>query len=85
MGGMSKRVGIIGVGLLGGALGQRLAGQGWEVLGHDPAVAELGGLTMCGSAVELAGRCDTLLLSLPSSAVAAEVVRALGQASGPIQ
>ena len=31
MGGMSKRVGIIGVGLLGGALGQRLAGQGWEV------------------------------------------------------
>ena len=58
MGGMSKRVGIIGVGLLGGALGQRLAGQGWEVLGHDPAVAELDGLTMCGSAVELAGRCD---------------------------
>ena len=31
-----QRVGIIGVGLLGGALGQRLAGQGWEVLGHDP-------------------------------------------------
>ena len=80
MGGMSKRVGIIGVGLLGGALGQRLAGQGWEVLGHDPAVPELGGLTICGSAVELAGRCDTLLLSLPTSAVAAEVVRALGQA-----
>ena len=80
MGSVSNRVGIIGVGLLGSALGQRLAGQGWEVLGHDPAVPELGGLTMCGSAVELAGRCDTLLLSLPTSAVAAEVVRALGQA-----
>jgi len=80
MGGVSNRVGIIGVGLLGSALGQRLAGQGWEVLGHDPAVPELGGLTMCGSAVELAGRCDTLLLSLPTSAVVAEVVGALGQA-----
>ena len=41
---------------------------------------ELGGLTMCGSAVELAGRCNTLMLSLPTSTVAAEVVRALGQA-----
>ena len=80
MGGVSNRVGIIGVGLLGSALGQRLAGQGWEVFGHDPAVPELGGLTMCRSAVELAGRCDTLMLSLPTSAVAAEVVRALGQA-----
>ena len=80
MGGVSNRVGIIGVGLLGGALGQRLAGQGWEVFGHDPVVPELGGLTICRSAVELAGRCDTLMLSLPTSAVAAEVVRALGQA-----
>ena len=80
MGGVSNRVGIIGVGLLGSALGLRLAGQGWEVLGHDPAVPELGGLTMCGSAVELAGRCDTLLLSLPTSAVVAEVVGVLGQA-----
>ena len=80
MGSVSNRVGIIGVGLLGGALGQRLAGQGWEVLGHDPAVPELDGLTMCGSAVELADQCDTLLLSLPTSAIAAEVVGALGQA-----
>ena len=80
MGGVSNRVGIIGVGLLGSALGQRLAGQGWEVFGHDPAVPELGGLTMCRSAVELAGRCDTLMLSLPTSAVAAEVIDALGKA-----
>ena len=80
MGSVSNRVGIIGMGLLGGALAQRLAGQGWEVIGYDPAVPELGGLTICGSAVELAGRCNTLLLSLPTSAVAAEVIGALGQA-----
>ena len=35
---------------------------------------------MCRSAVELAGRCDTLMLSLPTSAVAAEVIDALGKA-----
>ena len=31
-----KKTGLIGVGLLGGALANRLAKQGWEVIGHDP-------------------------------------------------
>ena len=77
---MSQRVGIIGVGLLGGALGQRLAGLGWEVLGHDPAVPAVDGLKMCVSATELAGQCETILLSLPTSDVAAKVIEALRQA-----
>ena len=77
---MVQRVGIIGVGLLGGALGQRLAKQGWEVFGHDPAVMVVDGLTICSTAVEVAERCDTILLSLPTSSVAAGVIDALGQA-----
>lgn len=77
---MVQRVGIIGVGLLGGALGQRLAKQGWEVFGHDTAVMVVDGLTICSTAVEVAERCDTILLSLPTSSVAAGVIEALGQA-----
>lgn len=77
---MAQRVGIIGVGLLGGALGQRLAKQGWEVFGHDPAVTAVDGLTICPTAVEVAERCDTILLSLPTSSVTAGVINALGQA-----
>ena len=77
---MAQRIGIIGVGLLGGALGQRLAKQGWEVLGHDRAVPAADGLTMCANATELAVQCDTILLSLPTSDITAGVVDALGQA-----
>ncbi len=78
--GMSKQVGIIGVGLLGGALGQRLTEQGWKVLGYDPAIHTLDALTMCDTAAELANQCETILLSLPTSAIVGEVVKALGQA-----
>jgi 3-hydroxyisobutyrate dehydrogenase-like beta-hydroxyacid dehydrogenase len=77
---MTQRVGIIGVGLLGGALGQRLAKQGWEVFGHDPAFPTVDGLTICSDATELASQCDTILLSLPTSDVATGVIDALGQA-----
>ena len=74
-----QRVGIIGVGLLGGALGHRLAVMGWEVLGHDPAVPSVDGLKMCANATELAGQCELILLSLPTSDIAVKVVDALGQ------
>ncbi|MED5382292.1 MAG: NAD(P)-dependent oxidoreductase [Verrucomicrobiota bacterium] len=77
---MAQRVGIMGVGLLGGALGHRLAKRGWEVLGHDRAVPAADGLTMCANATELAVQCDTILLSLPTSDITAGVVVALGQA-----
>ncbi len=76
---MSQRVGIIGVGLLGGALGQRLAKQGWEVLGLDPAVPLLDGMTMCENGSDLASQCETILLSLPTSDIAVKVIETLGQ------
>ena len=77
---MAQRVGIIGVGLLGGALGQCLVKQGWEVFGHDPAAPVVNGLTMCGDATELVGQCESVLLCLPTSDVVAGVIDALGQA-----
>ena len=50
------------------------------MFGHDPAVTAVDGLTICPTAVEVAERCDTILLSLPTSSVTAGVINALGQA-----
>lgn len=71
---MTKKVGIIGVGLLGGALANRLAQQEWEVFGHDPSATDTDALTMCNHATELVEQCETVLLSLPTSEVVVSVI-----------
>jgi 3-hydroxyisobutyrate dehydrogenase-like beta-hydroxyacid dehydrogenase len=74
-----KRVGIIGLGLLGSALAQRLLTGGYEVAGYDvdssqnDALNKLGG-TALESVAEVAKSCETILLSLPTSAISAGVV-----------
>ncbi len=73
------RLGLIGVGLLGGAMAERLVGRGVGVLGSDldpsrrEALRGMGG-EVAPSACEVARSCDRVILSLPTSDVAAEVV-----------
>lgn len=68
------RVGIIGLGLVGSALAQRLMAAGFEVAGYDldatkrSALAESGGVP-CTSWRDVASRCDRILLSLPLTTV----------------
>ena len=67
-----KRVGIIGLGLLGSALAERLSGAGYEVAGYDVNPVQNEALSRCGgeakaSAAEVAFSCATILLSLPTS------------------
>ena len=82
-------VGLVGVGLLGQALAHRLLGGGFEVLGFDvdPAknarLAELGGRP-ASSLVDLAKRCDTIVLAVFSTdqveqVVERELIPALGE------
>lgn len=72
------RVGLIGVGLLGSAMAERLIGRGFRVLGADrnpdrrAALGRLGG-DVAADASEVFGSCDRIILSLPTS----EVVRAV--------
>jgi 3-hydroxyisobutyrate dehydrogenase-like beta-hydroxyacid dehydrogenase len=62
-------IGLIGLGLVGQALAQRLLAQGWAVLGHDlreearAAFAERGG-TPAGHAREVGQRCETVVLAM---------------------
>jgi 3-hydroxyisobutyrate dehydrogenase-like beta-hydroxyacid dehydrogenase len=80
------RVGLIGVGLLGSALAERLVGGGFRVLGADVDTDRLGALGRLGGDVaadasEVVGSCDRIVLSLPTSAVVRAVIDGVG--SGP--
>ncbi len=71
LGAVTKRAGIIGLGLMGHAFAQRLLAAGWEVMGFDVAPAcrhrakMLGVRIARGNAAVLA-TCDCVLLSLPT-------------------
>jgi 3-hydroxyisobutyrate dehydrogenase-like beta-hydroxyacid dehydrogenase len=67
-------IGIIGVGLLGSAIVARLTAAGYEVLGYDIMPNRRRG---AGSAQEVASKCRTIILCLPTSGVVAEVLAAM--------
>lgn len=75
-------IGIIGVGLVGTALAERLVGAGRSVVGFDVDRARMGMLAAIGgqaaaSAAEVVSRCDICLLALLDSKVTAEVATRL--------
>ncbi|MDP6115305.1 MAG: NAD(P)-dependent oxidoreductase [Planctomycetota bacterium] len=72
-------IGIIGLGLLGSALAERLATRGFDLLGFDINPAQLESASALGcraaeSAAAVCEACNTILLSLPTSQVAADVM-----------
>jgi 3-hydroxyisobutyrate dehydrogenase len=73
------RVGIVGLGNMGGRIARRVADGGLDVRGFDvdSGRATALGIAAVVSAVELARDVDVVLLSLPDSAVVERVVREL--------
>jgi len=65
---MENSIGIIGLGIMGGAMARNLIAAGWQVCGFDTDAARLAipGLTACSDAADVAGRTTLLLTSLPS-------------------
>ncbi len=76
------RIGIIGLGIMGGTMARALLGAGHQVLGYDinrarmQALRRAGGTPMPGYA-ELASQADALITSLPSAQALHEVVAGL--------
>jgi putative dehydrogenase len=76
------RVGIIGLGIMGGIMGETLLLHGYDVVGYDIAPAcrarlrRAGGVVAASSA-QVAQQCDVLMISLPSSQALASVVAEL--------
>jgi len=77
-----ERVGLIGLGLLGSALADRLLQAGHTVLGFDvsperrEALAAAGGVAT-ESVAAMAAQCNVIVLSLPDSRVVAEVIESI--------
>lgn len=76
---MTRSVGLIGVGLVGTALAERFLAAGWRVTGFDiqperrDALRDLGG-DAAPTIDEVFATADTVVLSLPTSAIAAAVI-----------
>ena len=79
----SEPVGLIGLGLMGMALAQRLRGSGFEVRGYDIDSARNALLIASGGKIavgvaDVASACGRLLLSLPDSDVVEAVLAEMG-------
>lgn len=90
----AKQIGIVGFGLMGRALAERLVGAGYGVVGFDidaqklRSLEKLGG-TAAASPADVARRCDVLFVAVFNTEQVEEVVErdllpALGAGSGKI-
>ncbi len=77
---MSERIGLVGVGLLGSAIAERLIAEGFQVLGYDLSRRQAFGGVWADAAADVAGQCDRVLLSLPTSDVGAAVLEQIAAA-----
>jgi L-threonate 2-dehydrogenase len=81
-------VGIIGLGIMGGAFAQNLHAAGWRVVGYDTAAARrraLGraGIEIAADAAEVARKAPTIILSLPKPAALTATVAAIVKSTAP--
>lgn len=76
-----KTIGLVGLGLLGSALAERLLSRGWSVSGFDVDVSRRNALSSAGGTPldnlsDVAGF-DVMVLSLPTSTIVDEVITSL--------
>jgi len=81
-------VGVIGLGIMGGAFARNLAAGGWRVIGYDPskqatAAAKRAGVEIAGNAAEVARKAPIVLTSLPKPGALQAVARELAGAKFP--
>jgi 3-hydroxyisobutyrate dehydrogenase/glyoxylate/succinic semialdehyde reductase len=79
---MDKTVGIVGLGIMGGAIARNLVDRGWRVIGYDTDAARRAELaqanvTIAGDAGQVARDAPIIMTSLPSPAAVEDVARAI--------
>jgi 3-hydroxyisobutyrate dehydrogenase/glyoxylate/succinic semialdehyde reductase len=85
---MNKTVGIIGLGIMGGAISRNLVERGWHVIGFDidaSKSAELAraGVMIAGDAAEVARDAEIIMTSLPTPAAVVDVAQAIAGSGQP--
>ena len=86
---MGGTVGIVGLGIMGGAIARNLVERGWRVIGFDTDAARRAELALAGVAIadnagQVARDAPTIMTSLPTSAAVEDVAQAIadsGQSS----
>ncbi|MGA2817657.1 MAG: NAD(P)-dependent oxidoreductase [Xanthobacteraceae bacterium] len=81
-------VGIVGLGIMGGAFAENLLAAGWRVVGYDVAAARRRalarkGVEIAADAGEVARKAPTIILSLPKPSALAATVDAIVKADVP--
>src|SRR5271168_4135889 len=85
---MDKTVGIVGLGIMGGAIARNLVERGWKVIGYDIDAARRAELAQAHVAIvddvqQVAREAEIIMTSLPSPAAAEEVARAIADSGEP--
>src|SRR4051812_33826796 len=82
------QVGVIGLGIMGGAIGKNLAAAGWQVIGFDIAKdkcdeAKAAGVEIARDVAAVAAKVTNILVSLPKPEALTATVEALANAKLP--
>jgi putative dehydrogenase len=85
---MDKTVGIVGLGIMGGAIARNLVDRGWRVIGFDTDPARraelaLADVTITGDVGQLARDAPIIMTSLPSPAAVVDVAQAIAKSGQP--
>jgi putative dehydrogenase len=85
---MDKTVGIVGLGIMGGAIARNLVDRGWRVIGFDIDAtkhAELAkaGIMIAGDVAEVARDAPVIMTSLPSPTAVEEVAKSIAGSEQP--
>jgi len=85
---MDKRIGVIGLGVMGGAFARHLAGAGWEVIGYDIDAgrnreARAAGVEVAHSAEEVAEMASDVITSLPTARAVLDTATVIARATAP--
>jgi 3-hydroxyisobutyrate dehydrogenase/glyoxylate/succinic semialdehyde reductase len=85
---MNKTVGIVGLGIMGGAIARNLVDRGWRVIGFDTDAARQADLAVANVAIaadvaQVARDAPVIMTSLPSPAAAEDVAQAIANSDQP--
>ena len=85
---MEKTVGIVGLGIMGGAIARNLVDRGWRVVGFDVDPAKraelaLANVVIADSVAQTAGDAPILMTSLPTPVAVESVAREIAKSGQP--
>jgi 3-hydroxyisobutyrate dehydrogenase/glyoxylate/succinic semialdehyde reductase len=85
---MTKTVGIVGLGIMGGAIARNLVERGWRVIGFDIDTARrtelaAAGIIIAGDPAEVARDAPIVMTSLPTPAAVADVAQSIANSGQP--